>query len=237
WCLWLVGIAPDELRALSEVSKRVAAVKNHRLQSKRETTGALAATPTLFGEIRQPQVPYLLIPSVSSERRAYVPVGFMQPDTIASNLVLIVPGATHYHFGVLCSTMHMAWVRFVAGRLESRYRYSNQVVYNNFPWPEPPPDKQAKAIEAGANAVLAARAKYPNSSLADLYDPLSMPPELAKAHQALDRAVDATYGKRSFASDAERVAFLFELYHEYTSLLPVDAKPARKARSAKAKRG
>jgi hypothetical protein len=235
WCLWLVGIAPQELRALPEVSKRVAAVKKHRLESKRETTGELAATPTLFGEIRQPQRAYLLIPSVSSERRAYVPVGFMRPDTIASNLVLIVPGATLYHFGVLSSTMHMAWVRSVAGRLESRYRYSNSVVYNNYPWPEKPTTKQIQAIEEAGQAVLEARDKFSKSSLADLYDPLTMPPELTRAHQKLDRAVDLAYEKKGLASDAERVAFLFELYQRYTTLLPTQSakKQRRNAKVTK----
>lgn len=228
WCLWLTGVSPNELRTLPEVSIRVAGVKAHRLASSRETTRALAATPTLFGENRQPSTRYLLIPSVSSERRRFVPIGFMEPSTVASNLVLIVPGAALYHFGVLNSTMHNAWIRFVAGRLESRYRYSNQIVYNNFPWPRDPGEKQVKAIEEAAQGVLDARAKFPDSSLADLYDPLTMPPDLTRAHQALDRAVDAAYGKKRLTSDAERVAFLFELYQRYTSLLPAAVKHGRR---------
>lgn len=134
-----------------------------------------------------------------------------------------------YHFGVLSSTMHNAWIRYTCGRLESRYRYSAGIVYNNFPWPESPSDKQRAAIEAAAQGVLDARAQFPQSSLADLYDPLTMPPALVKAHQVLDAAVDAAYGRRSFRNDAERVAFLFERYQAITSLLPAD-KPAKRKR-------
>jgi hypothetical protein len=188
----------------------------------------------------------LLVPSVSSERRQFVPVGFMDGATIASNLVFVVPEATAYHFGVLSSTMHNAWVRFTRGRLKSDFRYSAAIVYNNFPWPEsltPSPSpggrgEQSAArlrirIEAAARGVLDARAQFPESSLADLYDPLTMPPVLVKAHQALDRAVDAAYGKRDFRSDAERVAFLFTLYQRYTSLLPGQKSrgPARRRMS------
>ena len=153
----------------------------------------------------------------------------MQPDTLSSNLVKIVPNATLYHLGVLTSTMHNAWMRTVCGRLESRYRYSVGIVYNNFPWPEPS-DTQRQAIETAAQAVLDARAQFPTSTLADLYDPLAMPPELVRAHQTLDRAVDAAYGKKSFASEAERVAFLFERYQTITSLLPAATtrKPGKK---------
>ncbi len=151
---------------------------------------------------------------------------------LASNLVKIVPDATLFHFGILNSTMHMAWVRYTCGRLKSDYRYSKDIVYNNYPWPRDPDGKQVKAIETAAQGVLDAREQFPDSSLADLYDPLTMPPELTRAHQALDRAVDAAYGKKSFASDAERVAFLFELYQQYTSLLPAAGKAARGKRGA-----
>ncbi len=144
----------------------------------------------------------------------------MRSGVIANNLVFVVPQASLFHFGVLSSAMHMAWVRSVAGRLKSDYRYSKDIVYNNFPWPDSPTDKQREAIEKAAQNVLDARAGHPGSSLADLYDPVAMPPGLRKAHQALDKAVDATYGKKTFTSDAERAAFLFELYHGYTSLLP-----------------
>jgi hypothetical protein len=169
---------------------------------------------------------------VSSERRAFIPIGFDDGSTFASNLVKIALGANLYHFGVLNSTMHMAWVRYTCGRLESRYRYSKDIVYNNYPWPRDPGEKQIQAIEAAAQGVLDAREQFPQSSLADLYDPLTMPPELTKAHQALDRAVDAAYGKKSFTGDAERVAFLFDLYQQYTSLLPAARDtPARTRRS------
>ncbi len=172
---------------------------------------------------------YVLIPSVSSERRKFVPIGFYDENTISTNLNLIIPNATLYHFGILTSTMHNAWMRTVCGRLESRYRYSAGIVYNNFPWPEPT-DAQRQAIETAAQAVLDARAQSPNATLADLYDPLATPPELVRAHQTLDRAVDAAYGKKSFASEAERVAFLFERYQAITSLLPAATtrKPGKK---------
>ena len=165
----------------------------------------------------------------------FIPMGFFHEGEIAHNSCEIVPEAGFVEFGVLSSTMHMAWVRTTCGRLESRYRYSKDIVYNNFPWPESPTDAQRQAIEAAAQVVLDARAQFPGSSLADLYDPLTMPPALLKAHQKLDAAVDKAYeasgGKKSYKSDAERVAFLFELYQKYTSLLP--AAPAKKARKTK----
>ncbi|OGA18410.1 MAG: methylase [Betaproteobacteria bacterium RIFCSPLOWO2_02_FULL_66_14] len=235
WCLWLKGISPTDLKALPEIARRVAEVKALRSISRRATTKELAAFPTLFGEDRQPDSAYILIPRHSSERRAIVPMGFFGPEVIAADSCLAVPNATLYVFGVLSSAMHNAWIRSVAGRLESRYRYSNQIVYNNFPWPDRPTDKQTQAIESAAQGVLDARAEFADSSLADLYDPLTMPPSLTHAHQALDRAVDAAYGKKGFASDAERVAFLFGLYQRYTSLLPSATPPsARKARVRRA---
>ena len=229
WCLWLVGVSPGELRTMPHVMQRVEAVKAMRSASKDAQTQKDAATPTLFQKIRQPVEPYLLVPSVSSENRLYVPIGYLQPEIIVSNLVYSIPNATLYHFGILTSTMHNAWMRTVCGRLESRYRYSAGIVYNNFPWPEPS-DTQRKTIETAAQTVLDARAQFPSSTLADLYDPLAMPPELVRAHQTLDRAVDAAYGKKSFASEAERVAFLFERYQTITSLLPAATtrKPGKK---------
>ncbi len=230
WCLWLVDASPSELRALPEVMRRVEGVKAHRLASSRETTRALAASPALFGENRQPQSKYLLIPGVSSERRAYIPIGFLPPSIIASNLVNVVPDAKLYHFGVLTSQMHMAWMRYTAGRLESRYRYSAGIVYNNYPWPEKVTAKQRAAVEAAAQAVLDARARYPTSTLADLYDPLAMPAPLLKAHQQLDRAVDRCYRPEPFPSDRHRVEYLFALYEQLTAPLVAAAKPARKGR-------
>jgi len=251
WCLWLGDCPPDELRRMPEAMKRVEAVREVRLASKSPPTQKLAATPTRFHVENIPDKPYLVIPEVSSERRRFIPIGFMQPDTLSSNLVKIIPNATLYHFGILTSTMHMAWVRYTCGRMKSDYRYSAGIVYNTFPWPDlpspagggragdeglstaadssndPHPKSLSRSrardlIEAAAQAVLDARAQFPQSSLADLYDPLTMPPALVKAHQALDRAVDACYRKAAFASDAQRVEFLFERYQQLTSLLPTE---------------
>jgi hypothetical protein len=223
WCLWLKDVEPAVLRTLPKVLARVDLVKRHRQASKREATRKLADTPRLFGEDRQPEGSYLLVPSVSSEGRSYIPIGFLPPEAIASNLVLTVPEANFYHFGLLTSTMHMAWVRYVCGRLESRYRYSAGIVYNNFPWPDAPDDERRSAIEQAAQDVLEARAAHAGSTLADLYDPLAMPDDLRRAHKTLDRAVDAAYqvdgGKRQWADDGQRVAFLFARYQAITSLL------------------
>ncbi|MBI2311096.1 MAG: class I SAM-dependent DNA methyltransferase [Betaproteobacteria bacterium] len=246
WCLWLGDCPPDELRRMPEALKRVEAVRAFRLASKSAPTRKLAETPTRFHVENIPDAPCLVIPEVSSERRRFIPMGFMPPDTLCSNLVKIAPDATRYHFGVLNSTMHMAWVRYTCGRLKSDYRYSAGIVYNNFPWPEtltrpaatlsPRARGLKDAIESAAQGVLDARARFPGSSLADLYDPLTMPPALTKAHQALDRAVDAAYlagtkGK-DFANDAERVAYLFQLYQECTSLLPAEGQRARRRKRA-----
>ncbi|WP_417913225.1 class I SAM-dependent DNA methyltransferase, partial [Candidatus Electronema sp. TJ] len=222
YCLWLKDMQPQEMKKHPRVMERLAAVKAFRLASNRAATRELADTPSQFAFVSHTETPYLVVPSVSSERRQYIPIGFMPADVIASNLCLIVPDADFYHFGVLSSVMHNAWMRTVCGRLESRYRYSASIVYNNFPWPENPSGKQRQAIETAAQAVLDARAQFPDSSLADLYDPLTMPPVLLKAHRVLDKAVDAAYGKSSFSAEAARVAFLFDLYQKYTaSLLPL----------------
>lgn len=213
--------------------ERLEAVRQYRLASKAASTRTAAATPGVFVQLAQPDSDYLLVPRVSSEKRQYVPMAFVTKKMIANDQVLTIAGAKLYHFGVLSSTMHMAWARYTCGRLESRYRYSKDIVYNNFLWPEKPTEKLVEAIAKAAQAVLDARAKYPDSSLADLYDPLTMPSALSQAHQALDRAVDAAYGKKSFASDAERVAFLFELYQRCTSLLPGEAKPKQKPKRAR----
>jgi len=233
WCLWLNDASPTDLRECPPVMKRIELVKRFRLSSKKEPTVRLATTPSLFGEIRQPKRDYLLIPKVSSERRHYIPLGFLKANIVASGSALIIPNATLYNFGVLSCAMHMAWMRAVCGRLESRYQYSASIVYNNFPWPYDSSKKEITSIEKAAQAVLDARAAHPDASLADLYDPIAMPPDLRKAHQALDKAVDTVYGKKNFASDAERVAFLFELYHKYTSLLPAPEAPKRRRRKRK----
>lgn len=229
WCLWLGNCPPEELRHMPEALNRVEAVRTFRLASISAPTRKLADLPTRFHVENMPDSPYLLIPEVSSERRNYIPMGFMNPSTLSSNLVKIIPHAERFHFGILSSSMHMAWARYICGRLKSDYRYSKDIVYNNFPWPDKPTEKQVAAVEQAAQAVLDARAAHPESSLADLYDPVAMPPDLRRAHQALDKAVDAAYGKKTFTSDAERVAFLFDLYHHYTSLLPApEPKKTRK---------
>lgn len=239
YCLWLVNATPADLRALPKVLERVEAVRRFRSQSKAASTQAYAAYPTRFRQISQPASAYLAVPEVSSERRDYIPMDFVSPDVICSNTLQFVNDATPFHFGVMCSRMHMAWVSYTCGRMKSDFRYSNTVVYNNFPWPDvasdqlPAQAERARAvIETAAKAVLDTRAQFPDSSLADLYDPLSMPPALVKAHQKLDAAVDAAYavggGKKTWKNDAERVAYLFQLYQRYTSLLPAAAGPKRK---------
>ncbi len=230
WCLWLGTASPAELRAMPEVMKRVQAVQAVRTASKSPPTRKLADTPTRFHVENFPKGNWLCIPEVSSERRNFIPVGFESPETLGSNLVKVIGDATLYHFGILTSTLHNAWVRAVCGRLKSDFRYSAAIVYNNFPWPNPTA-AQRKAIETAAQAVLDARLQSPNSTLADLYDPLVTPPALLKAHQKLDAAVDAAYGRKahSFANEAERVAFLFECYqHLATPLAP--ATPAAKTK-------
>ena len=229
WCLWLGDCPPAALRRMPNAMQRVQAVKTFRLASRRMQTVAAADRPAHFGTELIPRAPYLVIVKVSSERREFVPTGFIEASTFCSDLVFTLPDATRFHLGVLTSTMHNAWVRYTCGRLKSDFRYSASIVYNNFPWPEPPSAEQTAAIEAAAQGVLDARAAFPGATLADLYDPLTMPPALLEAHRKLDAAVDAAYGKKAnaFKSDAERVAFLFELYQRYTSLLPTAVKPAR----------
>ena len=211
WCLWLVGIAPNELRAMPEVLKRVEGVKQMRLASPKEATRKRAETPYLFGENRHPAGNYILVPRHSSERREYVPVGFLGMDTISSDANLMIPNASLYEFGVVESIMHMTWMRAVCGRIKSDYRYSAKLVYNNFPWPDADA-KQRQKIEVAAQAVLDARKNYPTSTLADMYDPRSMPPDLTKAHKALDKAVEQAYRKEKFADDMARLGYLFGQY-------------------------
>ena len=216
WCLWLGNCPPNQLRAMPMVLERIEAVRAFRSDSRSAPTRKLANTPTRFHVENMPATNYLVIPEVSSERRLYIPVGFLGPETLASNLVKIAANATQYHFGILSSAMHMAWTRTVCGRLKSDYRYSVGIVYNNFPWPDPS-DTQRAAVETAAQAVLDARALYPTSTLADLYDPRTMPAALVKAHQQLDRAVDAAYSRKKFSGDSDRVAFLFERYQALTA--------------------
>lgn len=230
YCLWLADAKPEELRKCPQTLERVKAVQLWRQNSQRKTTQGLAATPALFAEIRQPHSNYLALPTVSSVRRLYLPIAYLSQDTIASNQLYVIPNASITSFGILTSTMHNAWIRAVCGRLKSDFRYSSGIVYNNFPWPTLPA-KQNAAIEACAQAVLDARAAHPNASLADLYDPLTMPANLLKAHQTLDKAVDTAYGYKGAQTDAARVAFLFDLYQKITSILPAESK--KKTKKAK----
>ena len=213
YCLWLKGISPSELRSMPLVLKRVELCKEDRL------TGAsdrqkLADTPHLFREQKNPNT-YIIVPATSSERRRYIPLGFMDKNTIPTNAAVIIPDATFYHFGILTSSVHMAWMRVVCGRLKSDYRYSKDIVYNNFPWPTITPEQEAE-ISKTAQAILDARALYPDSSLADLYDELTMPVELRRAHQANDRAVMRAYGLSNDTTESDIVAHLFNLYEQLT---------------------
>ena len=216
--------------------------KDFRLSSKSEGTRKLAETPRKFHVENLPDSRYILIPCHSSERRNYIPIGYLEPNCIASNATLILPNASLYHFGVLTSRVHMAWMRTVAGRLEMRYRYSKDVVYNNFPWPTPS-ETQRKKIEETAQAILDARSSHPESSLADLYDPLSMPEDLRDAHKENDKAVMKAYGFKSSMTEPEIVAELFKLYEARIKELEQEeekkkeekAKAASKKRSVKTK--
>ncbi len=214
FCIWLVGASPTDLKRAPETITRIEKVKEFRLASVKEATRRCAETPTLFMEIKEPKSDYLLIPATSSEQRRYIPIGYVDKSVIPNNAVQFVPDASLYHFGVLTSNVHMAWMRVVCGRLEMRYRYSANIVYNNFPWPNPTDEQKAK-IEQTAQAILDARALYPDSSLADLYDELTMPVELRKAHQENDRAVMAAYGfPIKTMTESQCVAELFKLYQK-----------------------
>ena len=228
FCLWLKNCPPQELRKMPRVMERVKAVKKMREKSAKKSTREAAATPALFAEDRQGENAYLAVPRVSSERRIYIPIGYLPADHIAGDKLYTVPNATLYEFGVLTSLMHMSWMRAVGGRLKSDYSYAAKIVYNNFPWPQNPTEKQTVGIKTAAQAVLDARAKYPNSTLADLYDPITMPAPLLKAHQKLDRTVDRAYRSAPFPDEAGRVAFLFGLYQQHTApVLPGKKKRQR----------
>jgi hypothetical protein len=227
WCLWLVDAEPSELKQMPEVLKRAELVKKFRLESKAPSTQKFAATPTLFRDRNQPES-FIVVPRVSSENRKYIPMGFFDLNSIVSDTCMSIPNGTLYHFGILMSVMHMAWVKSVCGRLESRFRYSKDIVYNNYPWPENPTEKQINAIETAAQKILDARADFPKSSLADLYDSLTMPPALIKAHNDLDKAVDLAYRSQPFTSEANRMVYLFELYEKYTADLFTTEKKKKK---------
>ena len=217
WCLWLEDLNPNDLKSMSLVKQRVENVKKLREESSREATKKLAEYPTLFGEIRQPKSEYIGIPLNTSGNRIYIPFGYFPKDFISNNTMSVVAKSSLFHFGVLTSIMHMSWIKYICGRIKSDYRYSNELVYNNYPFPKNVSEKQKKAVEEKAQNVLNIRSQFSDCSLADLYDPLSMPPNLKKAHQELDRAVDNCYGSKLFKNDKERIEFLFGLYEEYVS--------------------
>lgn len=216
WCLWLVDIKPDELNKMKYVLQKLEKIKLFRSKSTSLATRNYSSNH-LFQQIHQPKNTYLIIPSVSSEKRQYIPIGFYNSEVIASNLCLIIPDTKLYDFGVLTSIMHMAWTKYTCGRLKSDYRYSASIVYNNYPWPVNLNEKQINAIETAAQKVLDTRLDFAKSSLADLYSPLTMPSALIKAHQDLDKVVDLAYRSQPFTNEAKRMEFLFELYEKYTA--------------------
>lgn len=216
WCLWLVDVKPDELAKMPFILERMEKVKQFRSQSTSPATREFFSHH-LFQQNHQPKTDYLVIPSVSSEKRQYIPLGFYGPDTVTSNLCLIIPNISMYEFGILTSQMHMAWTKYTCGRLKSDYRYSASIVYNNFPWPLSSQSKQIELVEGLAEKILAIRLIYPESSLSDLYNPITMPADLKRAHQDLDKAVDQAYRPQPFTSEAKRMEFLFELYEKYTA--------------------
>jgi hypothetical protein len=227
WCLWLVDASPGDILGIPGVRSRVQAVRKFRAASKKEPTRRKAGEPSLFAEIRQPKRRYVVVPQHTSENRRYVAFGYFPPSVILHNSCSCIPNATLYDFGVLSSAMHMAWVKVVCGRIKSDYRYSTRLVYNNYPWPESPSEKKVASVETAARTVLDAREEHlkAGATLAQLYDPVGMPPNLVKAHAALDRAVDRCYRSQPFSSDRQRVEFLFALYQSITApLLPTRRK-------------
>jgi hypothetical protein len=226
WILYLAGLTPNELRAMPRVKERTLAVGAFRLLSKSEGTRKLADSPTRFHVTVVPKRPFLVIPESSSGERDYVPIGWLKPPTIPSNLVRVLQGADLWHFGILTSAMHMAWLRQIGGRLKSDYRYSVGIVYNTFPWPEATPQQRDK-IRGLAQAVLDARGSFPTCTLADLYDDVAMPPLLRKAHRALDGAVDKLYRSAKFTGDSDRAEHLFGLYEKLVSPLVAAAQTPR----------
>ena len=232
WCLWLKDVEPKALRKLPKVMERVKRVEAMRLASDKESTREWANRPTVFTEDRQPTSDYLLVPIHSSENRKYVPFAFLPAEVIIGNSCMAIPNASLYVFGVVTSAIHMAWLSYVCGRIKSDYRYSNTIVYNNFPWPDTPTGAQRQSIDQAAQAVLDARAAHPDSTLADLYDPLAMPPDLRAAHRHLDKLVDHLYRSKKFRNDVERVQCLFEKYDALNSPLapapPTAPRPRRR---------
>lgn len=232
WCLWLKDVPPSEIAKFPQILERIRKVREFRQKSRAASTRQMAQTPGLFAQIAHRDLPSLVVPRHSSEKREYIPLMMVPATTIASDATLFVPGADAFHFGVMQSRLHMDWMRMVSGRLESRYRYSKDLSYNTFPWPDRASLKlaQMQAVEQAAQQVLDARAKYPNNTLADLYDPLTMPAELRKAHNALDRAVEALYSLKSGSTEAQRLALLLTKYQELVPTLESQTRPAAKAK-------
>ena len=222
YCFWIID-SFNEIKNLPLLQSRINGVREMRLQSSFPDTRKLAERPYQFRDLKNP-TSFIVIPATSSENRKYIPFGFLDKQYIPSNSIYMIENASHYHFGMLTSLMHMSWVKYVCGRLKSDFRYSKDIVYNNYPWPLNPNDKQKQAVETAAQSVLDTRALFPNSSLADLYHPLTMPPALVKAHQVLDKAVDACYRPQPFTTDANRMEYLFGLYEQYTAELFVSEK-------------
>ncbi len=232
--LWLVDAPPEIIRENSGVRRRIEGVRRFRLASRKESTRRRANYPALFDQIRQPTSRYIVVPLHSSERRKYIPFGYFEPNVIVANSCAAIPEATLFHFGVISSAIHMAWSGVVCGRIKSDFRYSNKLVYNNFPWPADVDERGMRAVEGAAQAVLDAREPFlppkGTSTLADLYDPLTIPASLVRAHAELDRAVDRCYRGETFNSDVERVEHLFTLYERLTAPL-IPSTPLRRKRS------
>ncbi|PKP06788.1 MAG: SAM-dependent methyltransferase [Bacteroidetes bacterium HGW-Bacteroidetes-5] len=227
YCLWLKDAPLNEIRHIPFIQERIERVKNFRLASTKARTRHWANFPTLFSEDRQPTTRYLMLPKVSSERRVYIPFAYVEPEFIINNTASFIPDASLFLFGILESKMHMAWMSYVCGRMKSDFIYSNKIVYNNYPWPENVNEKQIKAVEKAVESIFFARNEFPTYSLADLYDPLTMPPILVKAHQELDKSVDLCYRPHPFINAAKRIEFLFELYEKYTADLFTKEKPKK----------
>ncbi len=229
WCFWLKNVNPEIIKNSSILKERIEKVKHFRLASTKSATKKWSDFPTLFTEDRQPNSDFILIPRHSSENRKYIPFGFFSDESIVGDSCSSIPNATNIHFGIISSQMHMVWIKYTCGRIKSDFRYSNTIVYNNYPWPENPNDKQKQRVEDAAQKVLDTRAQFPDSSLADLYNPITMPPVLVKAHQELDKAVDLCYRPQPFLSDTARIEYLFELYDKYINpLIPDNKKRIKK---------
>jgi len=227
WCLWLEDVSPSELRSMPKVIERIEKVKEFRLNSKAPSTQKHASTPALFRDRNRPET-FIVVPRHSSENRKYIPMGFFNSNFIASDSCMSIPNADLFSFGILMSNMNMTWVKYTCGRIKSDFRYSKDLVYNNYPWPKDPNEKKKKKVEEKARKVLDIRTNFPESSLADLYDLLTMPPKLVKAHQELDKAVDLCYRPQTFTNETVRIEFLFELYNEYTMPLLREKKKNKK---------